>query len=140
MKMVLGLLLALCASLAVAQEKKTCYQMDPQFEKEYGYCQAVRSGNTLYISGTAASGDMPVAIGRVYGDLKKTLEAHGLTMADVVKETVYALDLDAFIKHKDMRKQIYGTSFPTATWLQVPRLFSPKLVLEVELIATFPSK
>jgi enamine deaminase RidA (YjgF/YER057c/UK114 family) len=135
MKMAGGALLLLCAGVASAQ----CYQAS-QFEKDVGYCQAVRSGNTLYISGTAAGGDMPGAIKNVYGDLKKTLAVHGLTMADVVKETVYAIDLDTFIKHQDLRKAQYGTTFPAATWLQVSRLYSPKLVLEIELTATFPSK
>jgi 2-iminobutanoate/2-iminopropanoate deaminase len=145
-KLLLGIVL-LAASFgasaqdnAGAKDKKSCYNMDAAFENQMGYCQAVRSGNTLYISGTAASGDMPVAIGKVYGDLKKTLAAHGLTFADVVKETVYATDLDAFIKHHQVRKAMYTGGYPVATWLQVPRLFTPTLVVEVELVATFPAK
>lgn len=132
-----GLMLAAAACAASAGDKKSCYQLSA-FEKDVGYCSAVRSGNTLYISGEASGGDMPAAIGRVYGGLKKTLEAHGLTFADVVKENLYATDLDALIKHKDLRKAAYGDSFPAATWVQVSRLYSPGLVLEVELTATFP--
>lgn len=131
-----ALLLAVSA-LASAQDKKTCHTVDP-FEKEVGYCAAVRIGNTLYISGQAAGGDMPGAIANVYGGLKKTLAAHGLTLANVVKENVYATDLDAFIKHKALRKAMYGDSFPAATWVQVARLYSPALVLEVEVVAVFP--
>lgn len=122
---------------ASAQERK-CYTLDPAFEKEMGYCQAVRVGNTLYISGTAASGAMPVAIAKVYADLKTTLAAHGLTFADVVKENVYSTDLAAFIKHHHIRKAMYTDGYPVATWLQVPRLFTPELVVEVELVAIFP--
>jgi 2-iminobutanoate/2-iminopropanoate deaminase len=131
-----ALLLAVSA-LASAQDKKTCHTASP-FEKDVGYCGAVRVGNTLYISGQASGGDMPVAIGRVYGSLKKILAAHGLTMANVVKENVYATDLDAFIKHKALRKDMYGDAFPAATWVQVARLYTPELVLEVEAVAVFP--
>jgi len=135
----LGALLLALSLDASAQERK-CFNLDPAFEKEMGYCQAVRVGNTLYISGTAASGDMPVAVAKVYADLKTTLAAFGLTFADVVKENVYSTDLKAFIKHHQIRKAMYTGAYPAATWLEVPRLFTPELVVEVELVAVFPSK
>ncbi len=138
-KFLLGALM-LTLSVSTSAKDKKCYNLDPAFENEMGYCQAVRIGDTLYIAGTAASGDMPVAIGRVYADLKTTLAAHGLTFADVVKETVYATDLDGFIQHHQVRKAMYTGGYPVATWLQVPRLFTPALVVEVELVAVFPSK
>lgn len=131
-----ALLLAACSGVS-AQDKKTCYSTTP-FEKEVGYCAAVRIGNTLYISGEAAGGEMPGAIANVYGELKKILAAHGLTLANVVKENVYATDLDAFIKHKALRKAMYGDAFPAATWVQVARLYTPALVLEVDVVAVFP--
>jgi 2-iminobutanoate/2-iminopropanoate deaminase len=139
-KLLLGALLLAASAGVFAQEKKTCFNMDAAFENQIGYCQAVRAGNTLYISGTAASGEMPAAMGKVYGELKKTLAAHGLSFADVVKENVYATDLDAFIKHQQVRKAHYTGGYPAATCVQVPRLFLPALVVEVELVAVFPVK
>ena len=140
MKTVLLAAALLTLSLGVGAQERRCYNLDPAFEKEMGYCQAVRAGNTLYISGTAASGDMPVAIAKVYADLKTTLAAHGLTFADVVKETVYSTDLQSFIQHHHLRKVMYTNGYPVATWLQVQRLFTPALVVEVELVAIFPPK
>jgi enamine deaminase RidA (YjgF/YER057c/UK114 family) len=82
---------------------------------------------------------MPSAIQSVYGNLQKTLEANGLTFANVVKENVYSTDLDAFIQNKALRKQFYiNTSMPAATWVQVQRLYTPAVVLEVELVAVYP--
>ena len=89
----------------------------------------------LYLSGTAAQGDMPNAIRSIYGRLGKVLEQHGLSYADVVREVVYATDLDAFIQHKDLRKAFYGEDFPAATWVQIQRLYTPSFVVEVELTA-----
>ena len=57
-----------------------------------------------------------------------------------MKETVYATELDAFIKNKDVRKTYYGLRYPAATWVQVERLYVPEFVVEVELIAAFPQK
>jgi enamine deaminase RidA (YjgF/YER057c/UK114 family) len=55
----------------------------------------------------------------------------------VVKETVFATDLDAFVKNKEIRKEFYGPALPAATWVQVQRLYSPSLVLEVEVTAEY---
>ena len=117
---------------------KSCYHRNESVETDIGYCQAVRSGNTLYISGIVGQGDMESATRSVYERLQKTLEANGLKFADVVKENVYTTDLEAFEKAKAIRKAFYGTSLPAATWVQVQRLFAPAFVLEVELTATYP--
>jgi len=116
---------------------KSCYHRNESVETDIGYCQAVRSGNTLYISGTVGQGEMPAAVRAVYERLQKTLEANGLKFADVVKENVYTTNLDAFEQSKAIRKEFYGSSFPAATWVQVQRLFAPSLVLEVELTASY---
>jgi 2-iminobutanoate/2-iminopropanoate deaminase len=127
-----------CAATPAAQPR-TCFHADEQFEKDVGYCAAVRVGNTLYVSGVAGRGEMPAAIRSVYQRLQKALEANGLAFEHVVKENVYATNLDAFIEHKALRKEFYaGTPLPAATWVQVQRLYVPNLVLEVEVVAEYP--
>lgn len=81
---------------------------------------------------------MGAAVRKVYTGLQKTLEANGLTFANVVKENVYTTDLDAFIQNKEVRKQFYTNTPPAATWVQVQRLYTPATVLEVELVAEYP--
>ena len=108
------------------------------WEDDIGYRQAVRVGNTLYVSGTAGAGAMPDAIRGVYGELQKTLAHFGLTFAHVVKENAYTTDLDALKAHLEVRRAYYGRDFPAATWVQVSRLFSPEDLLEVELVAVLP--
>jgi enamine deaminase RidA (YjgF/YER057c/UK114 family) len=129
---------ALLAGCAAAPQARSCYHAYEQIEKSIGYCQALRRGNTLYISGVTARGPMPDAVRSAYDELKQVLAARGLTFADVVKENVYATDLDAFIKAQDLRKPYYGETLPAATWVQVQRLYLPAFVVEVELVAEFP--
>jgi len=114
------------------------FHLNPRGEQDIGYSQAVRVGNTLYISGSVGAGDMPAAIHQAYDELSATLQAHGLDFGAVVKENIYTTDIDAFIKHMEIRKQYYGTTMPAATWVQVQRLYSPDHVVEVELVAVFP--
>ena len=129
--------LAACATTPPAS-KRSCYHVDEKIEKGIGYCQALRQGNTLYISGITASGPMPKAVTKVYDEIKRVLEANGLTFADVVKENVYATNLDAFIAAQGARKKYYGDNVPAATWVQVQRLYLKKFVLEVEVVAEYP--
>ncbi|HWS64091.1 MAG TPA: RidA family protein [Steroidobacteraceae bacterium] len=126
-------MLAGCAS--EPSRPPRCFHANESVENDIGFCQAFRDGDTLRISGTAGQGDMAEAVRSVYQPLEKTLKANGLSFADVVKENVYATDLDAFIRHKDIRKEFYGRSFPAATWVEVRRLYLPSFVVEIELTA-----
>jgi len=119
--------------------RKTCFHRTAAVEADIGFCAAVRYGNTLRISGTVGRGDMPDAMRMAYGSLLQTLQAHGLSFADVVSETVFTTDIDGFIEHKDVRKAFYGQHFPAATWVQVQRLYSPAFVVEIELTVIFGS-
>jgi enamine deaminase RidA (YjgF/YER057c/UK114 family) len=131
------LLLSGCASVGPLPHRE-CFHRNESVENDIGFCHALRVGNTLYISGVTGQGDMPSAIHSVYARLKQTLEASDLSFANVVKETVFATDLDAFIQNKGIRKEFYGQFFPAATWVQVQRLYLPSFILEVELTAEYP--
>jgi enamine deaminase RidA (YjgF/YER057c/UK114 family) len=111
-----------------------CYLPD----EDIGYCEALRVGDTLYVSGHVGKGEMREAVASTYRQLEETLRQHGLGFAHVVKENVYTRDLDAFIAAGDVRKGFYAGAKPAATWVQVDRLFRPEYVLEVELVATIP--
>ena len=137
LSLVLLALLSGCASLG-SQASRTCFHRNESIENDIGFCQTLRTGNTLYISGVTGQGDMPLAVRSVYERLKQTLEANNLSFDNVVKENVYATDLDAFIRNRGIRKDYYGQTFPAATWVQVQRLYLPSFVVEVELIAEFP--
>ena len=135
-------LAALLLSACVSKEPKpqaTCFHRDAAIEKDIGFCQAVRSGNTLHVSGVTGGGNMDAAVRSVYDQLKQILEANGLSPSDVVKETVFATDLDAFIENRAIRKEFYGQTLPAASWVQVQRLYLPSFVVEVELTAQYPN-
>jgi enamine deaminase RidA (YjgF/YER057c/UK114 family) len=80
---------------------------------------------------------MPEATRQAYDNLAKTLEANGLTFADVVKETVYTTDVEEFKKTGGIRKSYYRDRLPAATWVEVRRLYDPKFVVEIEVTAEY---
>jgi len=130
-------LLSGCAAME-SQPQRACFHQNEAIEKDIGYCAALRSGNTLHVSGVVGQGSMDSAVRSVYERLGKVLKANGLSFANVVKETVFATDLDAFIRNKEIRKEFYGQALPAATWVQVQRLYLPAFAVEIEVTAEYP--
>lgn len=135
---------ALVALLAVAPAagqtepngiQKEKFHFNKEGEDNAGYAQAVKVGNTLYISGTVASGDMPAQLGKIYDRLGQTLKHYGASFSNVVKETLYTTDIEEVKKHAAIRKKYYGNDWPAATWVQISRLYMPTAQVEIELIA-----
>jgi reactive intermediate/imine deaminase len=107
------------------------------------YTDAVVAGDQLYISGI-----VPVdAEGRVVGDdvvaqarevfaiMARVLAAAGASAADVVKVTVYLLDIDDRPKINPVRQEFFGATRPASTLVEVSRLAVDGALLEIEAVA-----
>ena len=125
------------ASRAPALDKQAWY-FNEKIEKQFGYASAVRVGDTLHVSGVPGAGDMASAMQRVYKGISAVLAAHGLDFRHVVKETLFATNIDAVVANMEVRKGFYQGETPAASWVQVERLVMPQAVLEVEVTAVFP--
>jgi 2-iminobutanoate/2-iminopropanoate deaminase len=107
------------------------------------YTDAVVAGDTIYISGIvpvdangAVVGDDVVAQARqVFAIMGRVLEAAGAAPADVVKVTVYLLDIDDRPLINPVRQAFFGDARPASTLVEVSRLAVPGARLEIEAIA-----
>jgi len=124
--------------------KSEPFHLRPDGEKAFGYAQAVRRGDTLYVAGTLSvddgfaplhAGDMAAQIEAAYAAIRETLAAHGGTLADVVRETVYVTDMDGFIAANGARLAAYAGWLPAATAVEVKRLAFPECMVEIEVTA-----
>jgi len=119
-------------------------------EKELGFAQAVRSGDRLYVSGTCsvgadnqvvATGDMRGQMEQIYSLIAKSLEAHGVSFVDVVKEMIFVSDIEAFRDALPIRAKFYeGAAPPAATWIEVSGFMRPDFVIEIEVTADIPPR
>lgn len=84
------------------------------------YSQAVKAGNTVYVSGQiplsaggqlVGEGDVAAQTHQVLRNLTAVLAAAGLALTDVVKCSIFVKDLGNFATIN----QIYGTYFAEAT-------------------------
>ncbi|HRF72703.1 MAG TPA: RidA family protein [Accumulibacter sp.] len=94
------------------------------------YSQAVRVGDTVYLSGQIgldpASMNLlegiDAQIVRVFDNLKAVAEAAGGSLADVVKLNVYLTDLANFVKVNEVMKSYFSEPFPARAAVGVASL------------------
>ena len=107
------------------------------------YTDAVVADDTLYLSGIlpvdAAGeivGDEVVAQARqVFANMRQVLAAAGAEPGDVVKVTIYLLDVDDRPLINPVRQEFFGSARPASTLVEVSRLAVPGARLEVEAVA-----
>ena len=109
------------------------------------YSQAIRSGETLYVSGCIGlvPGTKDFAKGGVEGETEQVmanmgavLEAGGASFDDVVKTTVLLADMGDFAKVNTIYEKYLNTSKPARSCFAVKELPLGALV-EIECIAPF---
>jgi reactive intermediate/imine deaminase len=107
------------------------------------YCDAVRFGDLLYISGvppTDAAGrvvggdDVAEQARQVFRNMKLVLDAAGAGFADILKVTVYLLDVNDRVKINPVRKEFFGTARPASTLIGVRELAIPGMKVEIEAV------
>ena len=129
------------------------------WEDSYGYAQAVKVGNIIYVAGQFSHDDegnfvgsaptdndgnildhsnMEIQMRQTYKNAEKILSHYGATLDNVVEEVVYVTDMDtAFAAAEPARKKAYGSEKPkvSSTLLVTPRLAFPHQLIEIKFIA-----
>ena len=95
------------------------------------YSQAVRAGDTVYVSGqipldpatgVLVSGDIEAEIRRVFDNLKAIAAAAGGTLANAVKLTVFLTDMTHFAKINEIMATYFTTPYPARAAVGVAAL------------------
>ena len=129
------------------------------WEDLYGYCQAVKVDDTIYVSGQLSHDEQGNLVGaaplddngkisdhsnmetqmrQTYANAKKILSEFGATLDNVVEEVVYVTDMDkAMDVAGPVRKEAYGSEKPqvASTIFVTPRLAFPAQLIEIKFIA-----
>lgn len=95
------------------------------------YSQAVRVGQTVYISGQIpldpqtgemVSGDIDAEIERVFNNLVAIAEAAGASLANAVRVTVFLTDLAHFARVNEIMARFFPQPWPARAALGVAQL------------------
>jgi reactive intermediate/imine deaminase len=95
------------------------------------YSQAVRVGNTIWVSGQIPldpatkemiAGDIEAQTRRVFENLKAIVTAAGATLGDVVKANVYLVDLSHFAVVNKVMADYFSEPYPARAAVGVAAL------------------
>lgn len=107
------------------------------------YSQAVRVGNTLYLSGQTPlvpstgeliEGDISAQARQVFDNLKAVLTAAGAGFDDVVRVGIYLTDLGNFAAVNEVMKSCFAEPYPARSTIGVAAL-PRNAQVEIDLVA-----
>jgi enamine deaminase RidA (YjgF/YER057c/UK114 family) len=146
-------------STALAKPAKQAEGWDMPWEDQYGYAQAVRVGDTIYVSGQLSHDDrgnmvapapldpsgritdhsnMESQMRQAYVNAQRILLRFSASLDNVVEEVLYVTNMEAaFVAAGKVRKEAYASQRPAvaSTILVTPRLALPTQLIEIKFVA-----
>lgn len=107
------------------------------------YVHATKHNGLLYSSGltafgtSAEDGNISEQTKEIFRQLEVILTAEQSGLSKLIKVTIFVKDLDDLAKLRDILFEIYGDNIPASSVIEVKRLFSPKVKIEIEAIAAY---
>ena len=124
-----------------------CFSGAP-WEKEVGYCRAIRAGDHVYVTGCAAlnevggvfaPGDGTAQARRCLEIIVRSLHELGAGMSDVVRTRMFVTDISRWAEFGRAHQESFGDHPPATAMLEIKSLISPDMLIEVEVDAVCPS-
>jgi enamine deaminase RidA (YjgF/YER057c/UK114 family) len=113
-----------------------------KWEPLVGYSRAVRVGNQVFVAGTTAADASGMVEGDAYEQTQKALltvqralEALGASLSDVVRSRIFVTHIDEWEEVGRAHGEVFGEIRPAATMVEVARLISPEMKVEIEVDA-----
>ncbi len=119
------------------------------WEARVGYCRALRAGDHIYVSGTAAVGDdgSPFAPRDAYTQTRRCLEiieralkALGADLSCVVRTRMFVTDISRWEEYGRAHGEFFAAHPPATTMVEVTALINAEMLIEIEAEAVCPAR
>ncbi len=111
------------------------------WEKQVGYCRAVRRGNFISVSGTAPvddhggvfePNDAYAQAKRCIEIIQKALRELGGDLSDVTRTRMFVTDVSRWQEFGKAHEEAFGKHPPATTMVEVKSLIAPEMLIEIE--------
>jgi enamine deaminase RidA (YjgF/YER057c/UK114 family) len=103
------------------------------YEGRVGYSRAVRFGELVCVSGTTSDGpDAYVQAKGAIARIERALEEAGASLDDVIRTRMYVVNIEDWELVAKAHHEAFGDIRPAATMVEVTRLISPDMLVEIE--------
>ncbi len=80
-------------------------------------------------------GDIKLQTETVLEHVKTVVEGAGGGMEDIVKVTVFILDMGLYDEIHEVRRRYFSEPYPASSMVEVSALIDPRLLIEIEAVA-----
>ena len=119
------------------------YSHNVSGEREFGFAQAIKTGETIYVSGQLSHDDEGHFVGpddfdtqikQTFANLDKVLDHFGVTRNQVVQNTVFVVNLRKYNNAvAAAHLKYFGNHRPTSTTVGAEALFFPGQLIEINV-------
>ncbi len=119
------------------------------WEREVGYCRAVRAGGHIYVTGCApvavgggvhAPGDARAQAERCFEIIRESLQGLGADLHHVVRTRMFVTDISRWAEYGAAHRAVFADSPPATTMVEVAALIDPAMLIEIEADAVAPPR
>jgi enamine deaminase RidA (YjgF/YER057c/UK114 family) len=118
---------------------RRCASSGARWEPLLGYARAVRSGNTIAVSGTVGvnpDGTYPPSVAeqarRALEIIQAAIEALGGRLEHVIRTRMFLTDISRWEEVAPVHGKLFGDVRPATTMVEVARLIDDAALIEIE--------